>query len=459
MLKVRLKKNSNISDCKMINQLLTALFLVFPIIENFSHGVFKKHTIIIWFFSTIAMSLYFVLKKQIAFKRNPENIMFLCIMIVFSLGVFKSIILGNNYFSLSLYFYVVYFLALGLLFSGCFEFGESKSYINNLFEKNLGNIGYLIFFISAASLMIATIEFIYKISIFNSSYLYISILQIFPLAILSHKENCDLDKISLLTLIFFIFISLLVHSRATLITILFPLLVSLPFLFQKIKKYKVLILLTILIFCSFLLLFVKSGELFNRLILVNFTDILKLFFAIDQYLFNGQFLNYNNSIEFIDEIGARNTDIDRVIHLNASVQQIMLNYRDLFFGKGFYAFDYELGEIIKSYYDMHLPYLNFERELGAEQNIASFGLSKLLYENGFLSLYIFCSYLVIIIRFTFLKYNPNFSLIISSVILIIVARLYGNNYLLDLMFWAAIAPNGIIFTFINGINNRTSKKE
>jgi hypothetical protein len=111
-------------------------------------------------------------------------------------------------------------------------------------------------------------------------------------------------------------------------------------------------------------------------------------------------------------------------------------------------------------YEIYLPRLNFARELGNVSDVATFGISSMLVDLGFVGLLgfiiLFCVVAIRIIKHTHGLWKAMLLVNLSFLGL----RLYGNNFLAYPLFYLALAPCGVFMYMINYhiiINGGTAK--
>ena len=140
-------------------------------------------------------------------------------------------------------------------------------------------------------------------------------------------------------------------------------------------------------------------------------------------------------------------DLDRHIHLLASLESINIDLKHFLFGYGFRSEGVILSKSVFYYYQTYLPNLNFYTELNNQNNIDSFGIPALIVNYGISGIMLLSIYITFFCRNLFTKTNLEFKIIITLILSFTLMRLYGNNFLSDYFLYALIMPNGFLMMF------------
>ena len=390
---------------KDIQNLIIFVGVTIVFFSDFNIFTIKFETDIVLAF--ICLLLISSKKKIKNLKYNNLDILFLILMSYFVFQAFRGLHYGETFFSFR---WILFFIFIII--------------INNFFKNiNFDNIEVLFTSILKGYLLILIL---YIITFFLKK-LYFPDLQIgrgflfFPLTFISFLsyifKKYKFHKISWLILCLSIISVLLSSSRGALL----PVFVAGFLIFLK-SSYK--IKFTSLLFLS-MIFFININE-FSQLFSDTFTFITELF----------------TSSEIIET-----RDLDRHIHLIASLESIMIDSKHFLFGYGFRSEGVILAESVFYYYKTYLPNLNFYTELNNPNNIDSFGIPALIVNYGIFGLILLSTYMTFFCRYLFTKTNLEFKIIITLILSLSFMRLFGNNFLSDYFLYALIMPNGFLTMF------------
>lgn len=392
--------------------------LLFPIAAELTSGFIKNFVKVTWLFFVV-LALIAQNWKQLFTKANVfthQLIVYSCICFIFSINSIRPVVFGENENLDSYVFYTGFYFILPFF---------TLFMLKNT-EVNLESFRKLLPFIRWSVILVFSILSILSIcGIFlPTSLLFVCALQGF--VIYDFINTKKLKTSSTFAVIVTVCLIVTYDSRSTLLLFYFCLICGALLLNNSYNAVRKIFFSLVTLVASILIF--RGGEF-----LWFFSDLVKIFIG----------LSYIANLETVAQTG-KTLDLDRWLHIVVSFNEIKLNKLDLFFGNGLNSASYELGPALKSNYEKIFPHLDFEKELGNVHNIATFGISKIIFENGLLIVLLFFMYTFLLTLNWYKSYGAMVTIFLLILFSAFLAKLYNNDYTREILFFVFICPGGLL---------------